>query len=176
MTPIEINDHVKILKEIANRIMTFSDESQKMDLILDICNEYKKKLLKLNKKESKVWSRAIYQVPAHDIRIEGKWAEYESKEKAKEFSINVLRRKDIDTITITKQDDSVVTIPGAFFDKMIIEVNFSDSDPTESLLDEFIKKMKAQSYCRIQMTTKDGKPCDNQCEECKKVQDDIERK
>ena len=40
---IDINTQVEILKKVIDKLMiTFDDENDRMDYILDICNEYKK--------------------------------------------------------------------------------------------------------------------------------------
>ena len=39
----DVNIQVKILKRVINNLMiTFDDENDRMDFILDICNEYRK--------------------------------------------------------------------------------------------------------------------------------------
>ena len=44
---VDINTHVEILKKVINKLMiTFDDENDRMDYILDICNEYRKELEK----------------------------------------------------------------------------------------------------------------------------------
>lgn len=40
---VDINIQVEILKKVINKLMiTFDDENDRMDYILDICNEYRK--------------------------------------------------------------------------------------------------------------------------------------
>jgi hypothetical protein len=40
---VDINTQVEILKKVINKLMiTFDDENDRMDYILDICNEYRK--------------------------------------------------------------------------------------------------------------------------------------
>ncbi|MFT7155271.1 MAG: DNA transposition AAA+ family ATPase [Parvicella sp.] len=40
---VDINTQVEILKKVMNKLMiTFDDEGDRMDYILDICNEYRK--------------------------------------------------------------------------------------------------------------------------------------
>lgn len=44
---VDINTQVEILKKVINKLMiTFDDENDRMDYILDICNEYRKEVEK----------------------------------------------------------------------------------------------------------------------------------
>lgn len=38
----EIKTQVEILKKVIDKLITFDDENDRMDYILDICNEYRK--------------------------------------------------------------------------------------------------------------------------------------